>query len=109
MMQDASVPLEYSLSAYPNPFNATTTLSFGVKERGLVTLAVFNIAGQEVGTLVNRSYEAGVHSVQRSFGRPLARSSKHGSGQVWPLPLHLRERFIPAGWLHPQRKRNRRT
>lgn len=39
--------------AAPNPFNPTTTIRFGVKDRGNVTLKVYNVAGQLVRTLVN--------------------------------------------------------
>jgi len=38
---------------YPNPFNPTTTIRFGVKTQGHVTLKVYNVAGQLVKTLVD--------------------------------------------------------
>lgn len=40
-------------NAAPNPFNPTTNIRFGVKERGQVTLKIYNVAGQLVRTLVN--------------------------------------------------------
>ena len=52
-------PESYSLAAYPNPFNPTTTLEFSLPEAARVVLKVYDIAGREVADLVNRSYEAG--------------------------------------------------
>ena len=48
---------------YPNPFNPTTTLSYWVPQAGWVQLAVFNVLGQPVRTLVQGEQPAGVHRV----------------------------------------------
>ncbi len=49
--------------AYPNPFNNETSIKFSIPEAGEVTVTVYNIRGQHVGTLVNQYKEAGYHSV----------------------------------------------
>ncbi len=50
---------DYMLSAnYPNPFNATTQISFALPKSGLVTLKVYDMAGHEVKTLVNATEQA---------------------------------------------------
>ncbi len=48
---------------YPNPFNPLTTLSFSLKETGHVCIEIFNIKGQKIKTLENRTIEAGNHSI----------------------------------------------
>jgi len=49
---------------YPNPFNPSTNISFVVPESGKVKLTVFNIAGQEVKTLMNCKVSAGRHNIE---------------------------------------------
>ncbi|MDH3216796.1 MAG: M6 family metalloprotease domain-containing protein, partial [Candidatus Krumholzibacteria bacterium] len=39
---------------YPNPFNPSTTIRYSLRQRGLVTLRIYNAAGQRVRTLVHR-------------------------------------------------------
>ncbi len=51
---------------YPNPFNPTTTIRYNVRERGHVTLSVYNVAGQRVRTLVDDvrdPVQGGLHTV----------------------------------------------
>ena len=58
------VPTEFGLSsAYPNPFNPTTTLGLALNEDGLVSMSVYNVRGQVVEQLVNGSMKAGYHNV----------------------------------------------
>lgn len=46
---------------YPNPFNPRTTIKFDLKQDGPVELAVFDIAGRLVKSLVRDSMSAGHH------------------------------------------------
>jgi len=48
---------------YPNPFNPTTSISFGLNEAGHVSLEVYNIKGEKVRTLVDADLEANTHAV----------------------------------------------
>jgi len=57
-------PEEFGLSsAYPNPFNPSTTLDLSLNQSGFVTAQVYNVLGQVVGTLVNGHLEAGYHTM----------------------------------------------
>ena len=58
------IPDNFSLSQnYPNPFNPTTNFEFRIAESGFVKLTVFDIAGAEIQTLVNRRLSPGTYSV----------------------------------------------
>ena len=60
---DDSRPEAFSLSVAPNPFNPATTITFTVASPGDTRLIVYNLAGQVVNTLVNRSLMTGEYSV----------------------------------------------
>lgn len=54
----------YKLSQnYPNPFNPTTSINYQLKEKGFVSLKIFDMLGTEVASLVNENQEAGNYSV----------------------------------------------
>ena len=58
------VPLVTSLDGnYPNPFNPTTLIKFGLHEAQKVAIDVYNVKGEKVRTLVNGELEAGFHSI----------------------------------------------
>ncbi|SVB68096.1 uncharacterized protein METZ01_LOCUS220950, partial [marine metagenome] len=60
----------------PNPFNPITTLSYDLPKDSGVRLAIFDMLGKEVTTLVNSNQQAGFKSVQwdttDSMGRPVS-------------------------------------
>ncbi len=58
------LPQAYALHQnFPNPFNPTTEICFDLPKAGKVNLAVYNVLGQKVATLVNGDMEAGNHSI----------------------------------------------
>lgn len=58
-----SVPREQTLSAFPNPFNSTATISFDLPNSVPVSLAIFDIQGRLVETLHDETTQAGQHTI----------------------------------------------
>ncbi|HLB00167.1 MAG TPA: T9SS type A sorting domain-containing protein, partial [Bacteroidota bacterium] len=57
-------PQGYSLEQnYPNPFNPATTISYGLPAGGVVSIEVFNVAGEQIGGIDVGYREAGYHAV----------------------------------------------
>ena len=59
------LPSEYALfQNYPNPFNPSTQITFDVPASEFVMLRVFNLLGQDVHTLINKSMTPGRYTVE---------------------------------------------
>ncbi|MCF7840895.1 MAG: T9SS type A sorting domain-containing protein [Candidatus Marinimicrobia bacterium] len=76
-IQPESIPATYSLgNNYPNPFNPSTTIRFGLPEAGVAKLTIYDVQGKPVQTLVNRHLPAGYQSVawqgQNDAGRQMS-------------------------------------
>lgn len=61
-------PVNLALSASPNPFNATTRISYSLTEPSEVTLEIYNIGGQKIATLENGWKTPGIYSVYWAAG-----------------------------------------
>ena len=62
-------PTKYKLYQNdPNPFNPVTMIAFDIPKGSNVKLAVYDLIGREVNTLVNQYLNAGTHSVSFSGG-----------------------------------------
>jgi hypothetical protein len=60
----AKAPEQYTLGHnFPNPFNPSTTIKYGLPSRSTVQLVVYNVLGQVIADLVNTEQQAGIQSV----------------------------------------------
>ena len=71
------LPKEIFLSSnYPNPFNPTTNIDFGLNELGHVRIMIYDILGREVKTLINSIQDPGYKSIQwnatNNAGQPVS-------------------------------------
>lgn len=49
---------------YPNPFNPSTTIRYNVETPGMVSIAIYDIAGRLVTRLLDETTPAGSHEIQ---------------------------------------------
>jgi aminopeptidase N len=63
--EESVVPVEFSLQpTYPNPFNSSTVIRYSVPRVCRTEMAVFNVLGQKVATLVDGEVRAGEHRIR---------------------------------------------
>lgn len=71
--QQAAVPDDVTLLPnYPNPFRRTTTLEYTLPRTQEVRIAIYDVLGRRVQTVVHGRREAGFHALQWDGGRSLA-------------------------------------
>ncbi len=69
IFSNKNIPLEFSLAAYPNPFNPITKIKYTIPQNSrinsstLVTLKVYDLLGREVAALVNENESPGTYEV----------------------------------------------
>jgi hypothetical protein len=60
---EPEIPQTFAISAYPNPFNPTTVISYQLSVDSHVNLVIYDISGRKVAELVNGWRDAGYHEV----------------------------------------------
>ncbi len=87
------LPADFGLlGVHPNPFNPAAQIEFELSASGLTNLAVYNLAGQQVASLINEEMPAGRHSaVWNAAALPsglyLARLDQNGAVSVERMTL----------------------
>jgi hypothetical protein len=67
--EEPAVPMGFSLEQnYPNPFNPSTVIRFQLPVVGDVQVAVYDVLGRKVATLVNGTMSAGSHQITFEAG-----------------------------------------
>ena len=62
--RDGVIPISpLSLTAYPNPFNPQTTISFLLERSERAKVGVYELTGRRVAVLADRTFTAGEHSL----------------------------------------------
>ena len=65
VLEGESLPKEFALMQnFPNPFNPSTRIEYGLPEEANVSLKIFNVLGQEVTALAGGTQHAGYHAVE---------------------------------------------
>ena len=60
----AKIPAEFGLqAAYPNPFNANTTIKYDLSQPAQVRITIYDVTGCKIRDLVDNHQEAGYHTV----------------------------------------------
>jgi len=63
--QELAIPDHFFLEQnYPNPFNPSTTIRFGLPDRGAASLTIYDIRGRLVSSWEMSELDAGWHSYQ---------------------------------------------
>ncbi len=63
-VQNQHEPFKFALRQnFPNPFNPATTIAFELPQRSHVSLAVYDVLGRRVSSLINGSRDAGKHTL----------------------------------------------
>ena len=80
--QNNEIPFTFALNQnYPNPFNPSTSISYTIPERNIVSLNIYDVNGAFVQNLVDENLEPGFHSV--SWDGTNANGSKVSAGMYF--------------------------
>ena len=78
-VDEIGIPNTFALHQnYPNPFNPITSIRYDLPEAAHVRIAVYNVLGQKVATLVDQSMNAGFHDISWSGTNDLGSTVSSG-------------------------------
>jgi flagellar hook assembly protein FlgD len=74
------IPKEFMLySAFPNPFNPSTTIRFDLPEDSFVSINIYDMMGRKVKTLINDNISVGRRSISWDGTNDLNQSVSAGT------------------------------
>jgi len=83
-----AAPINYILEQnYPNPFNPQTSISFTIPKKQTVTLAVFDVLGKKIATLIN-------DEIKTSGGHTVSFDASDLSSGIYFYELHAGEQVL---------------
>jgi hypothetical protein len=86
------VPAENKLyQNFPNPFNPSTRIRYQVRQKGFVSLKIYNILGSEIATLVEEDKPQGAYEVNFN--------SAHFSSGIYFYSLRIGRTFVETKWM----------
>ncbi|GEM_PF-1365123 len=59
-----SIPDQFSIQSFPNPFNPETTIKYDLPKVSEVQLVVYDLLGRNINTLKNQREDAGYYSIK---------------------------------------------
>ena len=93
------LPRQFRLNQnYPNPFNPITVIEYELPEKTHITLAIYDILGREVRTLVNGAEEAGYKSV--------VWDGKNSSGKIASAGIYI---YVLRAWSQESKKMHHKS
>lgn len=89
IVDSVTLPTEFIIeTAFPNPFNPTTNIKYGLPERGDVKIVLFNIQGQIINTIFDHSQEAGWYTI--------AWNGLLNNGKIAPAGIYFMKIFLQS-------------
>ena len=86
--ENSNLPIEFSLFPnYPNPFNPSTIISYGISEDSFVSIDIFDMRGRVVKNLVSQKQVSGRYSVSWD-GKDAGGNSVSAGVYIYKLSAH---------------------
>lgn len=62
---EPEIPQNYYIEQnFPNPFNPSTTIRYGLPEHSLVKITIYSVLGEKIATIINEEQPAGIREVE---------------------------------------------
>ena len=62
---ESNIPEKFRLNQnYPNPFNPTTQIRYDLPKENIVSIAIFDVMGRKIRSLMNMNKTAGYHTIR---------------------------------------------